>query len=122
MPQQLIAAAHGDDRAAVLHIGFEILLDALQFLTDDPLLPIGAAAQQYDVQLLEGDGILQQEFPHFRLHAAPFQPLAHTLDIPPIAIQVQQVGVQMSDGQFHASPSFCSAICISARRVGSSAV
>ena len=122
MPQQLIAAAHGDDRAAVLHIGFEILLDALQFLTDDPLLPIGAAAQQYDVQLLEGDVVLQHELPHFRLHAAPFQPLPQALNVPPVAVQVQQIRVQMSDGQFHASPSFCSAICISTRRVGSRAV
>ena len=103
MPQQLIAAAHGDDRAAVLHICFEILLDALQFLTDDPLLPIGAAAQQYDVQLLEGDGILQQELPHFRLHAAPFQPLFHARDVAPVAVKIEHVRVQMADVQFHYS-------------------
>ena len=48
--EKLIAAADGDNYAAVLHIFLEIRLDLFELLADQHLLPVGASAQKHNVQ------------------------------------------------------------------------
>ena len=101
MSEELIAAAHRDHNAAVLHVRVEILLDFLQPAADDHLLPVAPTTQQDDIDLRKVDGIAQIVLSDLSLISPPQKAHLHALDIPAVSIQIQEVRIQMSDRNLH---------------------
>ena len=99
MAQQLIAAADRKQRAAVFHIIVQITADLLKAGADNLLLPVGAAAKKDNVCGSQFRMIIEAAFNNICIDPAPLAPHTHTLNVAPVSIEIQEVGVEMYDIQ-----------------------
>ena len=98
--EKLVAAADRENRTAVFHIVVKFLLHFLQPGTDDLLLPVGTAAEQDDVCSGEGYAVVKIVFRNMCIDPAPFAAHAETLDIAPVAVEIQKVREEVDNVQF----------------------
>ena len=104
MPQQLIASADSEKCLPVFCGGFYIIaFTALQIFHQKLLLKI--LTSPYEDQVIIAERIIVSVFYFSKtaVDAAPLKPLFHTYGIPPIPVEIQQIGIEMAYLQFHFS-------------------
>ncbi len=86
--KKLIASAHGDHHAVILHISLKILLNLLKLPAYQHLLPVGTAAQKHNIKLRKIDRIIQIILDRPGFDPPPLAALHHALDISPVAVKI----------------------------------
>ena len=100
-PQELIAAAHGEDDGAVFYSLFERwLLELEKVLVDERLLAVLTASEKEDVDLVHLLGRPAPELDEPGLEAAPFGALQEREDVAAVAVDVHEVGIEPPDREF----------------------
>ena len=63
------------------------------------LLPVGASAQKDNVCYSQFRMIIQAAFYNIYIDPAPLAPHAHALDVAPVSVEIEKVGIEMDDVQ-----------------------
>ena len=95
--QHLVAAANGQQRAHVLHVCVKLVAHGHDVGTGQLLLAVGAAAHHDQVDAGKVDGVAVVHATNLHGDAAPCQALLQHAHVAAVAVQVQQVGEQVSD-------------------------
>lgn len=77
---------------------------SLSLLPDDHLLPVGTAAQEYNVKILKIYFIPRAKLFYFRPDPSPLTAFLQALDISPVSVKIQKIRIKMANGNVH----FCS--------------
>ena len=99
MAEQLIAAADRKERAAVFYVIAQIPSDLLKTGAYDLLLPIGTSAQKDNIRGDQREMIVQIALRDLCVDSAPLTAHTHALNIAPVSIEVEEVGVEVYDIQ-----------------------
>jgi len=100
VPEQLIAAAHGEHHRAVGDGYFQrLLLDLDQVVIHERLLAVLAATEEEDVHIFDSVCRAAAEVDRARVQASPLGALEQREDVAPVAVDVHQVRVQPPDGE-----------------------
>ena len=99
MAEQLVAAAHGPQHAAILHVGGELGPLGQQVLAHDALLAVGPSANEHDVNVAKARAVVHVHLAHLALDAAPLEALPQHQDVAAVPVEVQQLGIEVRDGQ-----------------------
>ena len=100
MAENLVAAADGQQHAAVLHVGVQLLAHAHELSRREPLLAVGAAAQHDEVDAGKVDGLAMVDALDLHGDAAPAKTLLEDAHVAAVAVQVEQVGEEVRDHKF----------------------
>ena len=99
MAKQLVAAAHGQKHAAVLHEGGELGLLGEQVVAHDLLLAVRAAADERDVHAVNAGPVVDMHLVDLAADAAPGKALAHHQDVAAISVEIEQLRIEVRDAQ-----------------------
>ena len=102
LSKHLIAAADGENGEAVLNgcPDFTILA-ALQIRQKYFLLEILPSADKQEIKIAQMKDITDHDTGNFGVNAAPLETLLHADDVSAVPVEVQYVGIEMTDSQFH---------------------
>ena len=102
MAHHLVAAADREKHDAVARRRADLsVAAAVEVVEQDLLLKILAAADKDDVIARERGRRAEGHLGHLGAEAAPDKALLHTADVAAIAVEIQDIGIQMADLQFH---------------------
>ena len=79
-----------------------VRLAAAQILEQYLLLKILAAADEEEVVVRRAEAVTDAAAVDNRVNPPPLHALAHTDDVTAVAVEVQHIGIEMTDFQFHA--------------------
>ena len=99
MAENLVAAADGQQDAAVLHVGMQLLAHVHELGRRQALLAVGAASQHDEVDAGEVDGLAVVDALDLHGDAAPAQALFEDAHVATVPVQVEQVGEEVRDGE-----------------------
>ena len=103
--KELIAAADGKKRRAGLHRAEQTVRLRREIIRDERLLAILAAADVEQIVLARPHAVADAESVDLELMATPRRAPREHGDVAPIGIDVQVVGIEVSDTQLHAARS-----------------
>ncbi len=103
-PEQLVAAADGEQRGAVLY-GLDQPVLASEIGRDQRLLPVLAAADVEEVVLAGPHVQADADRVHVELVPAPSRPTGEDGDVPTVGVDVQVVRIEVRDPDPHAACS-----------------
>src|SRR5579875_1528881 len=106
MPPELIAGADGKRRGSVSYGSPDALaLDLQQVLVDEPLVAVGAAADQEHVDAVGVDGAAELQVLHLHVDAAPAAAHDHGPDVADVAVLAHHARVQVAEDELHLDPA-----------------
>ena len=97
--EQLIAAADGEQRTAILNIGCDLVFLSEQFMCDRQLVAVGATAHHDDIGVGEIERLAHTDLVHAHGNAAPSAAALERDNIAAVAIEVKGIGIQVDDAQ-----------------------
>ena len=106
MTQELVPATHREDRRPAFHGLLErgaVLSSEIR--ADDVLALILAAAEEPNIRPLRVGPFADRIRTHLGVDPAPLRPLAKRDDVPAVAINVHEVGIEVGDPQIHRAQS-----------------
>src|SRR2546427_9257431 len=104
--QELVPATHREDRRTAVHGLLERgAVPSSQVSADDVLALVLAAAEEPDVGPIRVGPLADRIRTHLGVDPAPLRPLAERDDVPAVAINVHEVGIEMGDPQIHRAQS-----------------
>src|SRR6266542_305203 len=104
-PEQLVAAADGEQCRALRHRLDHPLRLGRKVLRNEGLLAVLAAADVEEVVLAWTHGLVDRDRPHLELVPAPGGPARKDGDIASIRVDVEVVRIEVSDHDLHAARS-----------------
>ena len=100
--EQLVAAAHGEQRRAVRDRARELCAVALQVVGDQQLVAILAAAEQEEVDLGGVELLRRTQRALDELDPAPCAALAQHEHVPAVGVDREVLGVELAEDELHA--------------------
>ena len=100
--EQLVAAAHGEQRRAVRDRACELGAVALQVVGDQQLVAILAAAEQEEVDLGGVELLRRTQRALHELDPAPCAALAQHEHVPAVGVDREVLGVELAEDELHA--------------------
>ena len=88
-------------------------------LADDPLLTVRAAADECDIHVREARAVVDVDLLYLAVNATPLETLAQHKDIAAVAVEVQELRIEMRDTQgffAHSRSPICSSSAFAGHR------
>ena len=102
-PEQLVAAAHGEERSTRVGRCAQRLGLLEEVARDERLLAVLAAADIEEVDLAGGHRVAHPDRAHLELVAAQPGALGEHGDVPAVGVDIQVVRIQVADPDSHAA-------------------